>query len=78
VIDDRGLAPGGSAAEGRRGVIDDRGLAPGGSAAEGRRGVIDKLDLRGLYADVRARGEIAGAPATDPKILLGLPGLRHQ
>jgi len=34
--------------------------------------VIDKLDLRGLYADVRARGEVAGAPATDPKILLGL------
>jgi hypothetical protein len=28
-----------------------------------------KLDLRGLYADVRARGEIAGAPATDPKII---------
>ena len=34
--------------------------------------VVDKLDLRGLYADVRARGETAGAPATDPKILLGL------
>jgi hypothetical protein len=34
--------------------------------------VVDKLDLRGLYADVRARGEIAGAPATDPKILLGV------
>ena len=33
--------------------------------------MIDKLDLRGLYADVRARGEIAGAPATAPKILLG-------
>jgi len=35
-----------------------------------------KLDLRGRDADVRARGEIAGAPATDPKILLGL--LCHQ
>ena len=37
--------------------------------------VVDKLDLRGLAAtdaDVRARGEIAGVPATDPKILLGL------
>ena len=34
--------------------------------------VVDQLDLRGRYADVRARGEIAGAPATDPKILLGL------
>ena len=36
------------------------------------------FDLRGLYADVRARGEISGAPATDPKILLGAVGLRHQ
>jgi hypothetical protein len=37
--------------------------------------VVDKLDLRGLAvkdADVHARGEIAGAPATDPKIFLGL------
>ena len=34
--------------------------------------VVDKLDLRGLHADVRARGQTAGAPATDPKILLGL------
>jgi transposase len=34
--------------------------------------IVDKLDLRGLYAEVRARGESAGAPATDPKILLGL------
>jgi len=33
--------------------------------------VVDKLDLRELYADVRARGEIAGAPATDPKISWG-------
>jgi transposase len=34
--------------------------------------VVDKLDLRWLYTEVRARGEIAGAPATDPKILPGL------
>ena len=34
--------------------------------------VVDQLDLRGLYADVRARGETAGAAAIDPKILLGL------
>ena len=33
--------------------------------------VIDTLDLRGRYAHVRARGEIAGAPASTPKILLG-------
>ena len=42
-IDGRGLPPGGSAAEGRRGAIDGRGLPPGGSAAEGRRGAIDEL-----------------------------------
>jgi len=34
--------------------------------------VVDKLDLRERYAGVRARGENAGAAATDPKILLGL------
>lgn len=34
--------------------------------------VIDQLDLRALYADVRARGDTAGAAAIDPKILLGL------
>jgi PAS domain S-box-containing protein len=44
-VDDRGLPPGGSAAEGRRGSIDDRGLPPGGSAAEGRRGSIDDRGL---------------------------------
>ena len=51
LIDDRGLPPGGSGAEGRRGLVDDRGLPPGGSGAEGRRGLIDgawrsKLDAR--------------------------------
>ncbi|MEK7759995.1 MAG: hypothetical protein AAB433_00300 [Nitrospirota bacterium] len=34
--------------------------------------VLDKLDLRALYAEVRARGTTAGASAIDPKILLGL------
>jgi transposase len=35
--------------------------------------VVDQLDLRGRYAEVRARGENAGAPATQrSKILLGL------
>ena len=34
--------------------------------------VVDRLDLRGLYAEVCARGEAAGATATDPKILLEL------
>src|SRR3954471_24647224 len=45
VVDDRGLPPGGSDAEGRRGLIDDGGLPPGGSAAEGRRGLIDDRGL---------------------------------
>jgi Ca-activated chloride channel family protein len=39
-LDDRGVPPGGSVAEGRRGLIDDRGVPPGGSVAEGRRGLI--------------------------------------
>jgi len=34
--------------------------------------VIDRLDLSALYAQVEARGSVAGAPAIDPKILLGL------
>jgi hypothetical protein len=29
--------------------------------------VVAKLDLRGRYADVRARGEIAGAPPPTPR-----------
>ena len=36
--------------------------------------VVDKVDLRGLYADVRARGEPSGAPAADGKIRLRLCG----
>jgi transposase len=40
--------------------------------------VIDKVDLRGLYADVRARGEASGAPAADPKIRFAALRLRHQ
>jgi len=34
--------------------------------------VVEKLDLSAFYADVRSRGEQAGRPATDPKILLAL------
>jgi L-amino acid N-acyltransferase YncA len=50
VLDERRLPPGGSAAEGRRGVLDERGLPPGGSAAEGRRGLIDGRVLGYAYA----------------------------
>jgi transposase len=34
--------------------------------------VCDRLDLSALYAQIKARGEIAGASAIDPKILLAL------
>lgn len=34
--------------------------------------VVEKLDLRGFYSEVRARGETAGAAAIDPQILLAL------
>jgi hypothetical protein len=33
--------------------------------------VSERLDLRGLQSQVRARGEVAGAPPIDPKLLLG-------
>lgn len=34
--------------------------------------VVERLDLRDAYGQVQARGETAGAPPIDPKILLGL------
>ena len=34
--------------------------------------VIGRLDLSSLYASIRARGEVAGAPAIDPRVLLSL------
>lgn len=34
--------------------------------------VVERLDLSAFYAQIRARGEQAGRPATDPKILLAL------
>jgi transposase len=54
------------------GRVDLDAEVPADHAVRAIAAVVDKLDLRGLYADVRARGEIPGAPATDPKILLGL------
>jgi hypothetical protein len=53
------------------GRVDLDAEVPADHAVRAIAAVVDKLDLRGLYADVRARGEAAGAPATDPKILLG-------
>jgi len=34
--------------------------------------VLDRLNLSSLYEPIEARGEVAGAPAIDPKILLAL------
>ena len=34
--------------------------------------VVERLDLSAFYAEIKARGESAGRPATDPKILLAL------
>jgi transposase len=34
--------------------------------------VVERLDLSGLYVQIEARDEVAGAPAIDPKILLAL------
>jgi len=31
---------------------------------------VERLDLDGLYDPIKARGDAAGRPATDPKILL--------
>jgi transposase len=54
------------------GRVDLDAEVPADHAVRAIAAVVDQLDLRSLYADVRARGETAGASATDPKILLGL------
>jgi len=54
------------------GRVDLDAEVPADHAVRAIAAVIDQLDLRGLYADVRARGETAGAAAIDPTILLGL------
>ena len=54
------------------GRVDLEAALPADHPARAIMAVLDKLDLRGLYAQVRARGETAGAAAIDPKILLGL------
>ena len=62
------------------GRVDLDAELPADHPARAIMAVLDKLDLRGLYAGVRARGETAGAAAIDPKILLGLWPVdrRHQ
>ncbi|MGH8296835.1 MAG: IS1182 family transposase [Steroidobacteraceae bacterium] len=54
------------------GRVDLDAALPREHAARAIVAVVDRLDLRALYAGVRARGETAGAAAIDPKILLAL------
>lgn len=54
------------------GRIDLNAALPQDHSARAIWSVIEKLDLSALYAQIEARGEIAGASAIDPKILLGL------
>ena len=56
----------------RWGRVDLDAALPADHAARAIVAVVDRLDLRALYAGVRARGETAGAAAIDPKILLAL------
>ena len=56
----------------RWGRIDLDAALPEDHPARAVAAVIDTLDLRGLLGQIRARGETAGAPPIDPKILLGL------
>jgi transposase len=54
------------------GRVDLDAEVPADHAVRAIAAVIGQLDLRALYAEVRARGETAGAAAIDPAILLGL------
>jgi transposase len=54
------------------GRIDLDAQLPEDHAARAICALVDRLDLSALYAQVDARGAVAGAPAIDPKILLGL------
>ena len=54
------------------GRIDLNAALPEDHSARAIWSVIEKLDLSPLYALIEARGEVAGAPAIDPKVLLAL------
>jgi transposase len=54
------------------GRIDLNAALPEDHSARAIWSVIEKLDLSLLYAQIEARGEVAGASAIDPKILLAL------
>ncbi len=54
------------------GRIDLDAMLPEEHSARAICAVVDRLDLSAFYAPIKARDEIAGAPAIDPKILLAL------
>jgi transposase len=54
------------------GRIDLEAQLPDDHPARAICAVIERLDLAALYAPIEARDEVAGAPAIDPKLLLGL------
>jgi transposase len=54
------------------GRIDLDAQLPEDHAARAISAVIERLDLKALYAQIKARDEVAGTFAIDPRILLGL------
>ena len=54
------------------GRIDLEAQLPDDHPARAICAVIERLDLAALYAPIEARDEVAGAPAIDPQLLLGL------
>lgn len=54
------------------GRIDLEAQLPDDHPARAIGAVIERLDLSALYTPIEARDEVAGAPAIDPKLLLGL------
>src|SRR3972149_11576941 len=53
------------------GRIDLEAQLPDDHPARAIGAVIERLDLSALYVPIAARDEVAGAPALDPKLLLG-------
>jgi transposase len=54
------------------GPVDLDAVLPADHTARAIWAVMERLDLAALYADIRARDAVAGAPAIDPKVLLAL------
>ena len=54
------------------GRIDLEAQLPDDHPARAICAVIERLDLSDLYAPIEARDDVAGAPAIDPNLLLGL------